>query len=333
MRRVFSALVAIAIGAGAGFLCAHFALDSFTARSFLGRFFARGNLVALVDRAGIYDADVDTAWRADLDAADIMPDEYAPPEAQTQKAAVLDRLIAEATFITAARDQPIFTAAITRDVNLLRAEWNNEKLFATALKSSALTESSLRESLADNLRARAWVEGRVKSELASSDAELRQTYERDVHFFQLPLRIRASHLFLAAPDGYPAEVLDGKRKAIEQIAERLKRGESFPDLIAKFSEDEATKTRGGDLNYFSAERMLPEFFDQVAQLPVGQISAPIRTHLGFHSVQVTDVKPAAQLMFEQAQSELQTAAINNHRATVLENLKQLLRRTARIQTP
>jgi parvulin-like peptidyl-prolyl isomerase len=104
----------------------------------------------------------------------------------------------------------------------------------------------------------------------------------------------ASHLFLAAPMETPPTIIDAKRELIESLSVRLARGKKFSDLVAAASEDEATKSRGRDLGYFSAFRMPPDFFGAVTKLRVGQISPPIRTRLGFHIVQLTDSKPAQQ---------------------------------------
>jgi parvulin-like peptidyl-prolyl isomerase len=77
------------------------------------------------------------------------------------------------------------------------------------------------------------------------------------------MRFRASHVFLAAPPETRAEVVEAKRSAIKGFSERIARGEKLVDLVSVASEDEATRTRGGDLNYFSESRMPPYFFAAV----------------------------------------------------------------------
>ena len=132
--------------------------------------------------------------------------------------------------------------------------------------------------------------------------------------FREPLRLRASHLFLAAPEGYPSEVIEGKRALINMLAARLRNGESFDVLVAEFSEDEATKKRGGDLNYFAEERMLPALFAAAQRLRAGETSAPIRSRLGFHLVRLTHVLPAQEMTFEQALPEIFATLENEKRA-------------------
>ena len=50
------------------------------------------------------------------------------------------------------------------------------------------------------------------------------------------------------------------------LSVRLAGGEDFATLAAQNSEDEATKLRGGDLGYFSADRMPPDFVEAAAKL-------------------------------------------------------------------
>jgi peptidyl-prolyl cis-trans isomerase D len=90
-------------------------------------------------------------------------------------------------------------------------------------------------------------------------AECRAFYDARPKNFAQPLRLRASHLFLAAPMETPPPIIETKRELIESLSVRLARGEKFSDLVEAASEDEATKNRGGDLSYFSAFRMPPDF--------------------------------------------------------------------------
>jgi len=137
------------------------------------------------------------------------------------------------------------------------------------------------------------------------------------------VRFRASHLFLAAPEGYPSEVIEAKRALINTLSTRLRTGESFDAFVRQFSEDEATKKRGGDLNYFGEERMLPEIFAAAQKLGVGETSAPIRSRLGFHLVRLTQMLPGQEMTFEQARPEIVAAIENEKRAKAVQSLIRL----------
>src|SRR5207245_9411961 len=98
------------------------------------------------------------------------------------------------------------------------------------------------------------------------------------------------------------------------------------ELVRTGAEDEATKTRGGDLNYFSESRMPSDFFAIIKKMRVGEISAAVRTRLGFHIVQVTDKKPGAEMTFEQSQPEIRSTLENLKRRAAVEALQAELSR-------
>jgi parvulin-like peptidyl-prolyl isomerase len=130
-----------------------------------------------------------------------------------------------------------------------------------------------------------------------TEDECRTFYDTHPQNFIQPARFRASHLFLAAPPETPPEVVESKEKVIDVLVDRIRHGEKLGELAAAGSEDEATKTRGGDLGFFSESRMPRDFFSAVVKMRVGEISQPIRTRLGFHIIQLTDFKPARQMTF------------------------------------
>jgi len=111
-----------------------------------------------------------------------------------------------------------------------------------------------------------------------------------------------------------------KRIAIRLLFTRLAHGEEFSELAADTSEDEATKMRGGDLGYFSALRMPPDFFAQATKLRLEQASPPIRTRLGFHIVKLTDSKPVGQMPLDEARAEVAVALENQKRQAALGRL-------------
>jgi parvulin-like peptidyl-prolyl isomerase len=91
---------------------------------------------------------------------------------------------------------------------------------------------------------------------------------------------------------------------MQDIVTRLGHGEDFAQLAAVVSEDEATKTRGGDLGFFSADRVAPEFFAATESLAINAPPRFLQSHLGFHALQVTDVHSARPLTLAEATPEI-----------------------------
>ena len=75
----------------------------------------------------------------------------------------------------------------------------------------------------------------------------------------------------------------------KSILDRLSAGEDFTALAAQYSQDETTRSRGGDLDWFTADELLtPQLAQTAFSLQVGQIAGPIATELGYHVIQVIE---------------------------------------------
>jgi hypothetical protein len=292
------------IGAAVGIFCGELVCRLPTCRDLIGVLCGRGHLLAPARGEGVYEADLDRAVAEPRYAAGI--DDKARGES-THDQAVLDLLVANAMARSFAAREKISPNEIAREVHLLRCQFRDEKTWAVALRRSGLSVRAIGRKLAASLRTRQWIAGKIARDVGVTSAECLAFYDAHPQNFAQPLRVRASHLFLAAPAGTPPPIVDAKRKLIESLSARLAHSAKFPDLVAEASEDEATRSRGGDLGYFSALRMPADFFAAVMKLHVGQTSPPIQTRLGFHIVQLTDSKPAQQLPFDQARAEIAAA--------------------------
>ena len=72
---------------------------------------------------------------------------------------------------------------------------------------------------------------------------------------------------------------------IDALAARLAGGTDFAKLAREASDDQATRLRGGDLGWFSADQQSTALGLQVAALADGQTSAPFKTDEGWVIVQ------------------------------------------------
>jgi hypothetical protein len=270
-------------------------------RDAAGRLFGRGRLVALAERKGIYEKD-----QNDGDFS-----------------TVSDLVAMENLRRIARREAPDATR-VDGELSLLRAQFGDDSLFLRRTRANGFSIPSLREEIADQLRSVQWLEKQINATTKPTEKECREFYETHRALFAQPVRFRASHLFLAAPAETPPEVVESKRQMIDALAVRLSRGESLAQLAAEVSEDEATKSRGGDLGFFSAARMPSEFVEEVEKLAVSRRSGPFRSHLGFHIVEVTEIKPAHVRSFDEARPEISLALANERRALIAKRLADML---------
>lgn len=88
----------------------------------------------------------------------------------------------------------------------------------------------------------------------------------------------------------PTEVRDQKESEdlINQLYQRLLKGEDFATLARQYSDDPGSGSNGGDLGWVNPGDMVPEFDATMAETAAGSISAPFETQFGWHILQVEE---------------------------------------------
>jgi len=109
--------------------------------------------------------------------------------------------------------------------------------------------------------------------------------------------IKTAHLMVAVPKDATQEVKDNAEKKINELYDKLQKGEKWEDLVALHSDDPSSSKKGGELAAFGSgttQRMVPSFEDAAFALKSdGDISKPIRTDYGFHIVKRLEWKDVA----------------------------------------
>ncbi len=157
----------------------------------------------------------------------------------------------------------------------------------------------------------------MREHLQISPQDVLRSYEDNQQQYSTPEQVRASHILLKTEGKDEAAV----QKRAEALLARARSGADFAALATQNSEDDASKVKGGDLDYFGKGQMVPEFDKVAFSLPPGQISDLVKTQYGFHIIKVTDKKAAVtkplaevraqiedQLKWERAQTEAQRMA-------------------------
>src|ERR1700736_2135546 len=76
------------------------------------------------------------------------------------------------------------------------------------------------------------------------------------------------------------------RQKLEQLRERILKGEDFAGLASITSEDPGSASQGGDLGWAGPGSFVPEFDEAVAKLKDQEISEPFHTQYGWHIAQL-----------------------------------------------
>ena len=275
-------------------------------RDALGVLCGRGKLLASIDGQGIYEEDVLRVQRE----MSYVNGAALPSEPDQQ---ILPLLIANLSIRRQARKESVSPARTDSEYRVLRSQLRDEATWEAMLSANHFSPETFRAEIAKNLRAGVAIERRLVPIIKIGAGETREYYDANAADYSLPPRFRARHIFFAAPRETPLEVVDAKRRAADVTATRLAHGEDFAELAALVSEDEATKTRGGDLGFFSTYRMPSDFLAVVTNMHVGETSGVVRTELGFHIIELIEARLSRQMGYDEAIGEIRLVLENGNR--------------------
>jgi peptidyl-prolyl cis-trans isomerase D len=131
--------------------------------------------------------------------------------------------------------------------------------------------------------------------------EIQREYNNSIQQYQTPEQIRASHILFKTEGKNEADV----RARAEEILKQVKGGADFAALARKMSEDEGSKDKGGDLDYFGRGSMVPPFEAAAFALSPGQTSELVRSEHGFHIIKVVDKRPEVTRSLDEVRSQIQ----------------------------
>src|SRR5271155_2517570 len=138
-----------------------------------------------------------------------------------------------------------------------------------------------------------------------SEAELKAEYETAVAAMD-KTEYHARHILVPT------------KEAAEQAIKKIKAGAKFED-VAKAESTDNSKANGGDLGWFTLQRMVKPFGDAVKALKKGEVtSEPVQTQYGWHIIRLDDTRDQP---FDQMKSQLSNAIMQKKFQTYIDGLK------------
>lgn len=212
---------------------------------------------------------------------------------------VLDRLIDDELILQQASELKLTITSEQVDSSIDEIKRQNgidDAQLLEALKGQGMTMQNYRADIKRQLLRFRVINIAVGSRVSISDEDVKSYYDRHMKTGS-NTQVRASHVFVAIPDGADASVVAEKQAQAQRVLERAQKGEDFAKLARELSDDPATRGEGGDLGYFGKD-MLPKPIEEIVfAMNVGDIRGPVRADRGFHVIKLVDrrVKEAKPL--------------------------------------
>ncbi len=189
--------------------------------------------------------------------------------------------------------------------NVLRGVASEYLLHQEALEAGVMDNEAVQRKIDEAKRklvVRHYIDNKSKN-LVSEEA-IRAEYEKMKEEMADQEEIRARHILVEQED-----------KA-EHLRAKLKDGADFEELAKAHSKDPGSKNQGGDLGYFTQDKMVPAFTEAAFKLEEGEISELVKSGFGWHLIKVEDRRQMEAPPYEEAKenikSRLAEEQLNEH---------------------
>lgn len=133
------------------------------------------------------------------------------------------------------------------------------------------------------------------------EADLRKFYDDNKVNYGIKI-VKISHILALAVDPKTMELkskdaFENALMRIQKAQRELKSGADFKDMVTKYSEDDQTNGKGGELGYLSPKNKFdPDFSRAALKLKKGEVSDPVRTVYGYHLIKCTETPEPYEFM-------------------------------------
>lgn len=140
--------------------------------------------------------------------------------------------------------------------------------------------------------------------------EVKARYDAEIAKITPPEEVKARHILLKTEDEAKA------------VIKELDGGKDFATLAKEKSTD-PNKADGGDLGYFTKDRMVPEFSEAAFKLEKGKYTeTPVKTQFGYHVILVEDKRTQAPPTLDQVEPQVKQLVMRDKYVALLEAAKK-----------
>jgi peptidyl-prolyl cis-trans isomerase C len=130
---------------------------------------------------------------------------------------------------------------------------------------------------------------------------------------------------LAKQEYHAKHILVATEPFALKVVERLQKGEKFEE-VAKHESMDSSKDNGGDLGWFTLDKMVKPFSDAVSSLKAGEYThKPIQTQFGWHVIELVETRdlqaPAYDNVRQRLEQVVQAKKVRSYTDELMRNAK------------
>ncbi len=193
--------------------------------------------------------------------------------------------------------------------NVLRGMASERLLYAEAVKQGVDKSEDVQRQL-EELRKKVIVKNFLEAKTADmvKESDLKAEYDKVTAQLKGKEEARARHILVASEE------------EAKKIAERIAKGEAFEKVAGEVSKDPGSAKQGGDLGYFTEDKMVPEFAKAAFALKKGEVSKPVKSQFGWHVIKLEDKRKVAPPTYSEVKPQLKAMLQEKALSTYVEQL-------------
>ncbi len=220
------------------------------------------------------------------------------------------------------------------------------------LKQNGVSTSQFKKDLKEEVKMKKLAKELTNSSISEADAK--KYYNDNIKQFKYPDKVRASHILISVNPQEIEEIITSdkananlskeevQKKVNEEIAAKKAKAENllaqvkkdqtqFAKIAKENSDDTTTAVNGGDLGFFAAQEMVPEFSKAAFSMRPNTVSGLVKTQFGYHIIMVTDRMEAGQQPFEKVKNDIKSFLETQKQLEAIDNLVESLKKNATIE--
>ncbi len=111
-----------------------------------------------------------------------------------------------------------------------------------------------------------------------TEEDIKGYYEKNKEDFIINRQLRISHILVKTEE------------ELNQVKERINKGDDFAKIASEMSADKASGKVGGDIGFIKKGELAPELENLLFTMRKGQVSSPVKVKDGYRIIKITDIK-------------------------------------------
>lgn len=217
----------------------------------------------------------------------------------------------------------------------------SEESFNRQLRSLGMSPEQYRAQILEQAIVNAVIDRELKEKTTVSETQMKEFYEKNPALFQDPELVRVRHVLVSTRDPSTGQDLTAEKKAEKQrlaqkVLARAKAGEDFVWLAKEFSDDAASKNKGGEYVIArsrddSTRAVAPEFEGAAFSLGLNQVSEIVTTRYGYHVIKLIEKIPAQKIEYSKVEAKIKETLLREEVQKQLPDFVAKLKKEAGVE--